>query len=99
MAQAKEDASSTLVQAVNSNKAQACRVGEPRAEPRPASGIGRVVDPTTLLIMEPGGPMLFFAGTASATSGDGLVPDQLDEEAEHAEPGYVGKAQPLHSVQ
>ena len=44
------------------------------------------MDPTTLFIVEPEGPMLFFAGAASATPGDGLVPDQLDEKAERAEP-------------
>ena len=83
MARAKEeDVFSAVVQALNSHKAQAHHVCEPRAQPRPASGIGRVVDPMTLFIVKPGGPMLFFVGAASATSGDGLVPDQLDEETE-----------------
>ena len=100
MTQANEDRSCAFVQVDNSIIAQAEYVCEPRAEPRPASGIGRVVDPTTLLVVEPGGLarcfMLFFAG--AATSRDGLVPDQLGEEAEDAEPFDVGKARRNNSA-
>ena len=78
-------------------------VCESRAEPRSTPCIGRVVDPTTLFISESGGLalsfVLFFAGAASATSGDGLVPDELDEEAERAEPGCVGKPRYSGTVQ
>ena len=84
MAQAMGDGVfSTGLQAGNSVKEEGHHICEPRAETRTASSIGRVMDPTTLIIVEPDGVARFVlccAGAASATSGDGLVPDQLDEE-------------------